>query len=459
MRSLRCALSFESAPKQVPYETSFVVGSPALCIVILAFHTPVLAATADDLADIRNQLHDLTERVNRLEQENASLKQQNDALQAASESKAPPAAAEPAKAVTEAKPASWTDRVALNADLRYRHEDTSDDVVNSSGVSTADRDRDRIRARVSARFKASDAVSFGFGIATGEGDDPRSTNQTLGDVFTRKSLDLDLAYFDWSFAQWGHLIGGKMKQPFFKPGQSLFWDSDITPEGLALTFKHGVFFGTAYGFWLQEFSGTEDQLTSDTMLYGGQVGAKLPLGESDLVLAAHYYDLSAGQGRAPFYNNNSNGNTTIPVGTPPTGVLLYDYRVIDLSAEYNMHLGDLPMQLWADVAQNQDPSDLNTAWAAGAQLGKASDARTWGIGAEYQSVEKDAIFGQFIDGDLGGGQTDSAGWILRAAYAPVKNVVVNATYFINQHNMDVPNSAGQTDVDFKRFQLDLNTKF
>jgi hypothetical protein len=220
-----------------------------------------------------------------------------------------------------------------------------------------------------------------------------------------------------------------------------------------------VFFGTAYSFWLQEFSGPEDQRTSDTMLYGGQVGAKFPLGESDLVVAAHYYDLSAGQGRAPFYNNNSNGNTTIPVGTPPTGVLLYDYRVIDLSAEYNMHLGDLPVQLWADVAQNQDPSDLNQAWALGAQLGKASDARTWGIGAEYQSVEKDAIFGQFIDGDLGGGQTDSAGWILRAAYAPVKNVVVNATYFLNQHNMDVANSAGQTDVDFKRFQLDLNTKF
>ena len=62
------------------------------------------------------------------------------------------------------------------------------------------------------------------------------------------------------------------------------------------------------------------------MLFGGQIGARLPLGESNLVLAAHYYDLSAGQGRAPFYNGDPNGNTTIEVGTPPAAVLLYDYR-------------------------------------------------------------------------------------------------------------------------------------
>ena len=35
-----------------------------------------------------------------------------------------------------------------------------------------------------------------------------------------------------------------MKQPFFKPGQSLFWDNDINPEGLALSFNRGIWFGT-----------------------------------------------------------------------------------------------------------------------------------------------------------------------------------------------------------------------
>jgi Putative porin len=436
------------------------VRSLILFTALFALHAPVFAASNDDLADIRNQLRELTERVNRLEQENQTLKAQNQALQGGQQANSErKESKQSAENLPSNKAPSLADRVTLSADFRYRHEDTSDDTLNSSGIRTADRDRDRIRARLSAKLQATKDVTIGMGIATSEGGDPRTTNQTLGDEFTHKTIALDLAYVDWSFANWGHFIGGKMKQPFFRPGQSLFWDTDITPEGIALTFKHGVLFGTAYGFWLNEFSGPENTRTSDTMLYGGQIGARLPFGESNLVLAAHYYDLSAGQGRAPFYNNSSNGNTTIPLGVPPTQVLRYDYRVIDVSAEYNMHLGTLPMQLWADVAQNQDPGDLNDAWAIGAELGNASEARTWGAGVEYHKVEKDAIFGQFIDGDLGGGQTDIAGWVLRAAYAPMKNVSLNATYFLNERNVDMPNAAGQTDVDYRRFQLDLNTKF
>ena len=36
---------------------------------------------------------------------------------------------------------------------------------------------------------------------------------------------------------------------------------------------------------------------------------------------------------------------------------------------------------------------------------------------------------------------------------------LNATCFLNKRSVDVPNAAGQTDVDYERLQLDLNTKF
>jgi hypothetical protein len=348
--------------------------------------------------------------------------------------------------------------------LRYRHEQIFDDTRNASGErSTADRYRDRIRARLNATAQATESLSVGIGFATAEDGDPRSSNQTLDEVFSRKSVDLELAYFDWSFADSGHLIGGKMKQPFFKPGQTLFWDDDLNPEGLALTFERGVLFGTAYGYWVDEVSAPESELTSDAMLFGAQIGARLPIAVSNLVLAAHYYDLSAGQGRAPFFNGNANGNTTIQVGAPPTEVLLYDYRVLDLMAELNSGWstpwGVVPVQIWADVARNQDPSDLETAWAAGVSFGDAADALTWEFGAAYYSVEKDALFAQLIDADFGGGLSDANGWVLRAGYAPVENVTLNAAYFINKRNVDVPNAAGQTDVDYDRLQLDLNIKF
>jgi hypothetical protein len=252
-----------------------------------------------------------------------------------------------------------------------------------------------------------------------------------------------------------------MKQPFFRPGQSLFWDADVNPEGLAASFTRGSYFGTAYGYWVNEVSGAASAVTADTMLYGAQVGAQLPVGPSTLTLAAHYYDLSGGEGRAPFYDNNANGNSTIsiPSGQSTTVVLANDYRVINVGAELNGTLRSLPLQLWADVAQNQAADDLDTAWSVGVLFGKASDYRSWELGAAYQVLEKDALFAQLIDSDFGGGNSDSEGFVFRAGYAPVKNWVLNATYFMNERNMDIPNAVGQVGVDSDRLLLDFNVKF
>lgn len=418
----------------------------ALATALFTVSMGAHAASSDELAHIRQQLEALIQRVDRLEQENNALKAENQNLKAA-EQKQPEKRA-------DGQSGDWTSKVAITGDLRYRYEATSDETLNSSGIQTADRYRDRIRARLNATVKATDSITLGIGMATAEDGDPRSSNQSLNDVFSRKGFDLDLAYFDWRFARWGHLIGGKMKQPFVKPGQSLFWDNDINPEGLAVDFSGGAIFGTAYNYWLNEESGPENTATADTMIHGLQIGTRLPLGSSSLMFAAHYYDLSAGQGRAPFFDDDPNGNSV-----NADNELIYDYQVINLSAEYSTELGELPMQLWADVAQNQDPGDLDTAWSAGVLFGKASNDRTWELGALYQVIEKDALFAQLIDSDFGAGVTDTEGWVLRAGYAPVRNSLINATYFLNKRNADAPNSAGQRDVDYERLQLDFSVKF
>jgi cell division protein FtsB len=434
------------------------------------------AASPNDLAEIREQLQGLMQRVDKLEQENQALKSENAELKAQGDEfkaqsdylKAETRGlrkenAQQAADADRVKGADWATRVTLTGDVRYRYEYISDDTL-SGGVLAADRYRDRIRARFNALGKATDNLTVGLGFATTEGGDPRSSNQSLTGVFSRKSLDLDLAYFDWKFASWGNLIGGKMKQPFVKPGQSLFWDNDVNPEGLAFNFNRGIWFATAYNYWIDEVSGAEDTLTADAHIAGGQIGARLPIGSSSLMLGAHYYDLGAGQGRRGiFFNCNTtsngcaNGNTTI--GPSGSGVLAYDCEVAELFAEFNTTFGALPFQVWADVAENQDPDDLNSAWAAGFRLGAASNYRTWEFGAMYQNVEKDALFAQLIDSDFGGGLTDTEGFAIRAGYAPVRNWVINATYFINKLNVDVANSVGQTEVDYDRLQVDFNVKF
>jgi cell division protein FtsB len=429
-------------------------------------------ASSNDLAQIREQLQGLIQRVDKLEQENNSLKTENETLK--SESEKLQGQADYLKAETKGlrkdsatlaadaakvKGADWAGKVTLKGDLRYRYESISDDTTNAAGIRTADRYRDRIRARLGIEAKATDNILVGLGFTTTEGGDPRSANQTLTGVFSRKSLDLDLAYFDWKFASWGDLVGGKMKQPFFKTTQSVFWDNDVNPEGLALVYNRGIFFGSLYNFWLNEVSGLENTVTADTSVAGVQIGTKLPIGGSVLTLAAHYYDLSAAKGRAPFYNASSNGNTTVNVGTPPTAVLLNDYEVINLTAEWNLNLGAYPLMLWADAAQNQAVDDLDTAWAGGFLFGKASNPKTWEIGASYQLIEKDAVFAQFIDSDMFGGVTDAQGYKLVAGFAPQRNWTLNAIYFINDRNKDVANAAGQKKVGYDRMQLDFNVKF
>lgn len=424
------------------------------------------AATSDDVAQIREQLQGLMQRVDKLEQENQTLKTENEKLQAEgdylkAETKGlRKDSATTSAAVTAVKGTDWASKVTLTGDIRYRYEAIADDSATSAdGVTAADRYRDRIRARFAATAKATDNITVGIGLTTAEAQDPRSGNQSLNGVFSKKPIELDLAYFDWKFASWGNLIGGKMKQPIVKGAQNLFWDNDITPEGLAFTFNNGMWFGSVYNFWLSEISGAETARTSDPMIHGAQIGARLPIGGSTLTAALHYYDLSASQGRvpAPIYNNSANGNTTI--GTAPDLALAFDYEVLDLMVQYDTTIGSLPFQVWGEAAQNQDPDDLDTAFSGGVVFGRASNPRTWEAGVMYQQLEKDALFAQLIDSDFAGGVSDNEGFAFRFGFAPVRNWVLNASYFLNKRNVDRANSFGQTEVDYDRLQLDFNVKF
>jgi hypothetical protein len=77
----------------------------------------------------------------------------------------------------------------------------------------------------------------------------------------------------------------------------------------------------------------------------------------------------------------------------------------------------------------------------------------------YQSIEKDALFGQWVDSNFGAGLTDTRGWILRGIYAPATNVTLNATYFINELHLDGFSSTLPRDRDYRRLQLDANFRF
>lgn len=421
------------------------------------------AAPADELAEIRRALDALTRRVERLEQENAALRAQNETLQRQGESLQAEArelretSARQAAALESAADSEWTRRIEWHGDLHWRHEQIDDDLTNDGAMHDT-RHRERIRARVGLEAQVTETLTAGVQLATG-GADPRSANQTLGDAGSRKDIGLDLAYLRWQFADWGNVTAGKMKLPIERPGQSRFYDNDFNPEGIAFGFERGIWFARAYNFWMEERS-----TAADTLLWGTQVGVRLPIRESSLMLAVHYSDLAKGQGALPFFDCSSltvaaqslpctNGNTVV-FAAPGDPVLAYDFDVIELAAEWSGRLGAWPLEVWANLAENQDPEDLTLAWAVGIDLGKAGKSRTWEAGVGYQSIEKDALFGAWVDSNFAAGRTDGTGWFFRGGYAPLENWTLNATYFLNERNVDVG-----TTGDHRRLQLDVNLKF
>jgi hypothetical protein len=354
-----------------------------------------------------------------------------------------------AQAVAKDKGVDWASKVKWKGDLRYRHEMIDEETRD-------ERTRQRIRARFGLDAKVSDELLVGLQIATGDPLDPRSTNSTLGDSNQRDQVQLDLAYVDWKAFADGTVTAGKQKYPWYRPGASLFYDGDINPEGVAVKWggKTGPF-ASAWGYWLSEVSAG-----ADANLFGAQLGWVTDFG---LTLAASYHDYGAIEGSSlvfleyPAGNTTYNGDSACNLPAPTTGAIrcyVNDYNVFGLSAEYAMQAGSYPLSLWADYLNNEAADDLNSGYALGVRLGKASDPGSWEVGLLYQDVEADAQWGGFIDSDFAGGATQGKGLQFKGAWVPVKNTSINLTLFDNTRNYDL-----SSERDYQRLQLDFNMKF
>jgi hypothetical protein len=436
---------------------------------------PAFAQSAE-IADLKAQLAALTAKIDALEKAQAQTKKTSDEAQATAD--------RTADVVAQARTA-----LSFAGDIRYRNESFDVQYVDR------DRNRDRIRARFNANFRVNDTVTGRVGIATG-GPDPRSSNQTLTDQNSRKDFELDTAYVTWApNAKW-RITGGKQPYSFTRTG-SLFYDGDVNPEGISVNYATGNFFAGAFYDWLAEralsFSNVTTGSNTDSIMFGGQLGYRIPFSDSTrLTLAATYMDFDGVQGYNPFFGGSSFGNTTTTSTAvcsrtlaAGTACLLSDFNIIEASADLTTSLGGQPLRFFLDYAQNMEAEvnttageKLDTAYAAGIQYGAASANKgTWELGLLYQQIEKDSLFGQLLDSDFGDGNTDANGFVIRGGYTLARNWTVNATLFLNDLSNDVPQSVTVFndatpdlpydsatlpivfDREYKRLQLDLNFRF
>ena len=367
---------------------------PSILITLGCLAAAPLCAQTDqtqEIAELRAQIVLLAERLAQIEQRAAAP------IEVEEETEVEQVAIVPNQPVE----AAWTDSLRVAGDLRYRHESINDDL-------SSERHRQRIRARLNVTADLAENASVVFGLSTG-GRTNDSGNQTMGDGFSYKPIDVDLAYFNWGVTDSLNLLGGKMPSPFFRPtGYHLVYDSDIRPEGLALRYNSGSFFGNASAFWAEERS--QDP---DSMLFGLQAGYRGTLNNGfGLTAGASYYETTHMRGRAPLFSpGNGQGNQL-----DANGNYLYGFSQINLFGELRFELAGEPVTLFADYVRNTDADAFDEGFAFGGTYRSASNPGDWSLAYIYQDSEANSVVGAFTDSDFAGGTSDGSGHTLRAGY-------------------------------------------
>ena len=344
----------------------------------------------------------------------------------------------------EGEKSSWTDKIKLYGDLRYRFE-----LFQEAAEDT--RDRHRIRARFGIKANPFDSLDLNFRLASGNAADPTSTNQTLDGGFTNKALNIDLAYFDWhpSFVEGAHLIGGKQQVPFYKPvGNQILWDGDLTPEGLAIKVSGDVaesvniFVNTAALF-------AEERVdANDTWLLGGQAGVKISFSDDKTYAVAGlgYFLYTDAQGKEPLAAV-AGGNTL-----DANSLYSNDYATLELLGEAGTKTENYKFAVYGEFVTNTKVSANDKAYIGGLKVTRAFGKQSLSFHYNYRHIESDAVLGAYTDSDFAGGGTNGRGHKFNLGYKINKYAKLASAYYLNK-------TASSGGNNYHRFQLDAIFKF
>ena len=351
---------------------------------------------------------------------------------------------------------AWAAKTQFKGDVRFRQETIKNDGVSNN----RDSDRQRIRARLGAYTEINPQVDTGIRIATGSSDDARSTNQDLNNYFDKKSIWLDQGYVDYhpDAIKNLHLVAGKMPQQWVSMGD-IIWDSDISPEGLAVTYKYPLggsteLFGSAGHYTLKDnVDGEGVQFKHDLRLYAGQLGARFAITDN--------LKMTLGGSLYAYDNDDSSACPTTGAVTAPCALAVNGNSPGEQFKLYEgfgqLDIGGLPMplSLYGQYVHNAEASNnQDTGWLAGVKT------KIYGFGLDYnyRDVQQNAVVGAFTDSDFANGFTGSRGSKLKVSYELDKNFTLGATYFMA--NSDYTNaSVNLKDSDINTLQLDAEAKF
>jgi len=323
-------------------------------------------------------------------------------------------AASAANLATATAPASpWS----VSGDVRLRHERNFDDGDGPH------RNRGAMRGRIAASYQASDWLSIGGRLVTGNLDDPRSAGVTLSNFNDDFQVGLDRLYAQATF---GHLTlsGGKFANPF--RATPLVWDNDVNPQGVAADYRHSLASGAKLRATGLYFAIDEQSASDDSHMLGGQLGwESAARGHWRYDAAAAYYhymlDSLAGADNTDFRTNLRRAD----------GSYLSRFHLADLMASVtHTGLGEAwPLRLAGEYVRNlAAATDADTGYSMDLYLGRGSRQGDWRFRYGYSAAQTDAVLAAFSHDDTTIA-TNYRQHSVAVDYVLLSNTTLNATWY------------------------------
>jgi hypothetical protein len=333
-------------------------------------------------------------------------------------------------------------RLRFNGDFRVRHEYTT------SGNGSLSLSREVVRFRAGITYPVRDDITVRARLATGDPDDPNSTDVTLSSFLNDLAVSLDVASVEITRSRWAAFAG-----KFFNPLQytELVWDGDVNPQGVSgrvMVGDRAKVSGTLTGIYFI-VDQQANNLSSD--MKGGQLTVNAPVGTKWKVSgSAAYYDYhirsltAAGAG-------DIRSNRLAPGG----GAYLSDFDLLDLlvGIDYSGFGERYPLRLVGDYVHNGGASDLNTGWGVDAYLGKSARPGDRRFRYGYGVTETDAVLAAFSHDNTTLG-TNYEIHTLAADVVPIASFFLNATLYYYRPHLVTPTRTYQ-----KRLRLNAMVTF
>jgi hypothetical protein len=208
--------------------------------------------------------------------------------------------------------------ISFSGDVRLRAEP----IFGGPTDQSLDRFRGRVRVRFNALAELGEQFHAGFTLASGDVNDPTSTNASLTGFYTRKAIALDQAFVEFKPKQFKPLtlVGGKFRYPWFNT--ELTWDKDLNPEGAGQTLAFNLNTPVLKRFALVGFelpfaeiadTAPTDKRITQQITYGGQLQTSWQLAPHVMLNAySGYYDFQGADSIALALARASSKNPQTP---------------------------------------------------------------------------------------------------------------------------------------------------